>query len=276
MYICLDIYIYLMLFYTQDGDRIMTRASAWGAGDAQRDAAMDGDGITRWRRAADLIRAAIGDGSMVDRLPAEEDLAQRFGVNRHTVRRAIAALAADGLVRAERGRGTFINGPVPRLSYAVGPRTRFSENVLSQSRRPAGRLIRSDRVRSDAETAALLEVAAGTLLHRLDSLHVADGVPLSVATSWLSAERFPGIVGRYAESGSITEALRQEGIEDYRRRETRITAERLSAADAEHLAASPDGLVLVARAVDVDLAGRPIQVLRTRFHADRMELVFRH
>ena len=233
------------------------------------------DGITRWRRVADGIRAAVADGSMADRLPPEEELAQRFGVNRHTVRRAIAALAGDGLVRAERGRGTFVNATAPRLSYAVGPRTRFSENVLAQSRRPGGRLIRADRVR-DAETAAALGCPAGTALHRLDSLHVADGVPLSVATSWLSAERFPDIVRNYAESGSITEALRSAGIDDYRRRETRLTAERVSFNDADALAASPDALVLVARAIDEDLAGTPIQVLRTRFHADRMELVFRH
>ena len=245
---------------------------------AQPRTAMDGagDGVTRWRRVADLIRAAIADGSMADRLPAEGELAARFGVNRHTVRRAIAALAADGLVRDERGRGTFVNTRAPRLTYAVGLRTRFSENILAQSRRPDGRLIRADQVRCDAAMASLLACAAGAPLHRLETLRVADGVPLSVATSWLSAERFPDFVQSYAESGSITEALRSAGVDDYRRRETRITAERLSPADADHLATSPDGLVLVAHAVDVDLAGQPIQALRTRFHADRMELVFRH
>ena len=241
-------------------------------------AAVDGasEGITRWRQVADLIRAAIGDGSMAERLPAEGDLAERFGVNRHTVRRAIGALAADGLLRAERGRGTFINGPAGRLAYPMGPRTRFSENILAQARTPGGRLIRADRVRCDAATAALLACAPGTLLHQLETLRVADGVPLSVATSWLPAARFPNIVQDYAESGSITEALRRAGVVDYRRRETRLTAERLTPADAEHLAAPPDGLVLVARAVNVDDADHPIQVLRTRFHADRMELVFGH
>lgn len=205
-------------------------------------------------------------------------MAERFGVNRHTVRRAIAALAADGLVRAERGRGTFVTGPVPRLAYEVGSRTRFSENVLSQARRPGGRLIGSGRVDADAdaEIAALLSCAPGVELIRIESLHNADGLPLSVATSWFPAARFPGIVESFAETGSITEALLREGVADYRRRETRITAERLCASDATHLAAAPDGLVLVARAVDVDLRGRPIQVLRTRFHAERMELVFRH
>ncbi len=241
-----------------------------------RDLTATDDGITRWRRVADGIRAAVADGSVTDRLPPEEQLAQRFGVNRHTVRRAIATLAADGLVRAERGRGTFVNATAPRLSYAVGSRTRFSENVLAQSRRPGGRLIRADRVRSDPELAAQLGCPVGAALHRLHSLHVADGVPLSVATSWLSAERFPDIVQRYAESGSITDALRSAGLDDYRRRETRLTAERVTPDDADALAASSDALVLVARAIDEDLAGTPIQVLRTRFHADRMELVFRH
>ena len=179
----------------------MTRETSAGLPDPAGDRP---DGITRWRRAADQIRAAIGDGSMVDRLPAEEDLARRFGVNRHTVRRAIAALAGEGLVRAERGRGTFINGAAPRLPYAVGPRTRFSENILSQSRRPEGRLIRADRVPADAATSVALECPVGAPLHRLESLRVADGVPLSVATSWLPAERFPDFVRSYAESGSTS------------------------------------------------------------------------
>ena len=235
-----------------------------------------GDGIARWRRVADLIRAGIADGALADRLPAEGDMAERFGVNRHTVRRAIAALAADGLVRAERGRGTFVLQAAPRLAYAMGARTRFSENVLSQSRAPGGRLIGADRIRGEAEVTALLGCAAGALLHRLETLRVADGVPLSVATSWLEAARFPDIVRQYAESGSVTEALRAAGIADYRRHETRLTAERLSRRDAEHLASTPDGIALVAFAVNLDLDDRPFQVQRTRFHAERMELVFRH
>ena len=235
-----------------------------------------GDGVTRWRRVADGIRAAIGDGSMTERLPSEGDLAERFGVNRHTVRRAIAALAAEGVVRAERGRGTFVSGGAPRLAYAVGSRTRFSENVLAQARRPGGRLLRAARVPAGAELAALLDCAAGAPLHRLDSVHEADGTPLSLGTAWFSAARFPDLAEAFAETGSITEALRRAGILDYRRRETRVTAERVSAEDAVHLAAAPDALVLVSRGLDVDMAGRPLQALRTRFHADRMELVFRH
>jgi len=43
-----------------------------------------------------------------DQLPAERDLAQRFGVSRTAVREAVKALQEKGLVEAYSGRGTFI------------------------------------------------------------------------------------------------------------------------------------------------------------------------
>jgi len=231
------------------------------------------DGVTRWRRVADDIRSRIAEGTIADLLPPEMELAGRYGVNRHTVRRAIAALSAEGLLRAERGRGTFVNERPGRIVYPIGPRTRFSENMLRQSIEPSGRLIRSDRVAADATLAAVLQCRVGTPLHRLERLSVADGLPLSGSTSHLSAERFPGIIDAYAETGSITEALKREGVSDYRRAETRLSAERVSARDADLLSCAPDAIVLVSKAVDIDLEGRPIHAVRTRFLADRMELV---
>ncbi|MDP8917443.1 MAG: phosphonate metabolism transcriptional regulator PhnF [Pseudomonadota bacterium] len=222
---------------------------------------------------ADDIRSNIGDGIISDALPSELELAARYGVNRHTVRRAIAALTADGLLRVEHGRGTFVNNKPKRIVYPIGSRTRFSENMLKQSLEPSGRLIKSDYVLADSVMAALLECRIGTRLHRLDSLSVADGIPLSRSTSYFSAERFPGIIEAYAETGSITEALRREGVVDYRRRETRLTAERVSAKDAELLSCAADAIVLISKATDVDLEGQPVQFIRTKFLADRVELV---
>src|SRR4029077_21292735 len=89
---------------------------------ANRAAAMrtaESAGVALWRRAADPLERAIVDGRYpVDtRLPGEIDMAQRLGVNRHTVRRALAALAARGFVRAERGSGTYVE--TARLRYPI-------------------------------------------------------------------------------------------------------------------------------------------------------------
>src|SRR5262249_12042974 len=94
-------------------------------------------GIALWRRVADQLERAIADGSYpVDtRLPGEIEIAQRLGVNRHTVRRALAALADRGFVRAERGSGTYVE--TRRLRYPISSRTRFSE-ILRAARADAG------------------------------------------------------------------------------------------------------------------------------------------
>ncbi len=103
---------------------------------------------------------------------------------------------------------------------------------------------------------------------------MADGVPVSRSVSLFSATRFPGIITAYADTGSITRALQREGLEDYRRKETRLTAERVSSRDTELLNCAPDSIVLVSKAIDTDVALNPIQSIVTRFLADRMELVF--
>lgn len=215
------------------------------------------------------------DGSLAGRLPSEAELAAGYGVNRHTLRRALGVLAREGAVRTQRGLGTFVEAPEARLPYAIGTRTRFSANLAGQGRAAEGRLIAAERVAADAAIASRLGCRVGAPLHRLETLHVADGVPLSVATGHFSAERFPDLVTAYAETGSITEALRRGGCADYRRQETRITAETASGRDAAHLQLGTDATVLVTLAIDVDLDDAPVQVLRTRFAAARLELVVR-
>jgi GntR family transcriptional regulator len=49
-----------------------------------------------------------GRWAVGDRLPSEPALCEQFGVSRTTVRQALAALESAGLVRREKGRGTFV------------------------------------------------------------------------------------------------------------------------------------------------------------------------
>src|SRR5258708_21806148 len=96
-------------------------------------------GVTLWRRIADDLEQAIALGThgAGDRLPGEVEIATRFGVNRHTVRRAIAELTARGLVRAERGSGTFVERQ--RLASPIVARTHLSEILGTAGRRAEGR-----------------------------------------------------------------------------------------------------------------------------------------
>ena len=67
------------------------------------------------KQIAEQLRAAIvaGQFKIGQRLPTEDELAQRFGVSRPSVREALKRLAAQNLVRAKRGPtgGNFVVQP---------------------------------------------------------------------------------------------------------------------------------------------------------------------
>jgi len=230
-------------------------------------------GVALWRQIADQIRQGIATGlaDASGRLPTELVLAERFGVNRHTVRTAIQALVQEGVLRAEQGRGTFVEQQ-PRLSYPIGPRTRFSAGLEGQARALRGNLLDHAYEEAPATVAEALEIEQGAQVLRLDTMAEADGRPISRARSYFDARRFAGFERHFARTGSITMAYRHFDVRDYFRRSTTISARHADSADLEILKLSPGAIVLVAAGLNVDQSGRPIQFSETRFSADRVEL----
>ncbi|WP_267358257.1 MULTISPECIES: phosphonate metabolism transcriptional regulator PhnF [unclassified Methylobacterium] len=241
--------------------------------EAQAPGLVRGEGLTAWRQIADTLTADIAAGRYApgQQLPTEAALAARFAVNRHTVRRALAALAEGGLVRASQGRGTFVEEPP--LAYPIGPRTRFSEIVAEAGREAWGDLIASATVAAAPEPAAALAIAPGAPVLELLTVHRADDAPLSTSLTWVPLPRFAGFAEAYAERGSITRALAACGVHDYTRLSTRVRARLAEAQEAARLDIAPGRVVLVVSSVNIDPAGVPIQANRTLFAADRVELV---
>ena len=231
-----------------------------------------GDGIAAWKRIADGLEGEIAAGRFRrgERLPTEAQLAAQHGVNRHTVRRALSALAERGLVRATQGSGTFVEAPP--LRYPIGPRTRFSEIATAAGREAWGRLLSAREITADPALAEALELPPGGPVLELDTLHEADGVPISTGLTRLPLPRFAGFAECYAETGSITRAYASYGVTDYLRRSTRITARHATPEETETLGLAPGRVVLVLDSVNTDAQGRPIQATHARFAADRVEL----
>lgn len=231
------------------------------------------NGVAIWRQIADEIRGEITTGKLPTnaRMPSEMEMAARFGVNRHTVRNAIASLVQEGVLRAEQGRGTFVAN-AKRLTYAIGRRTRFSQALATQTNEMRGMLLGSGSEAASYEVANALKIRPGEPVIRLESLHMADGHPVSRATLWFDAGRFPTIAEEYDRTASITKALAKLGIADYLRQSSFISARHADSDDLKHLQLSPGAIVLTVRATNIDLDGTPIQYSRSRFSADRMEL----
>lgn len=230
-------------------------------------------GVTVWKKIADTLSTEIRDRSFSEsgRLPSETELAARFGVNRHTLRQAVAALQADGLVRIEPGRGTFIQHEL--LDYVLSRRTRFSENLQRQGLACDQQMLAARQMSAPERVAQALGLGKGEQVLRVETLDEADGQPICLATAYYPAQRFDGLLEMFNEGGRATEILRHFGVHDYLRAESRITTQMPSDETARLLKQPTSRPVLCVEGTDVDMDGRPIKYGEAIFCGDRFQLV---
>jgi GntR family transcriptional regulator, phosphonate transport system regulatory protein len=232
-----------------------------------------GGGVAVWRqierRLADEIVA--GHWREEGRLPSEQWLAARFAVNRHTLRRAVEQLARRGLLRVEQGRGIFLNEHA--IDYALGPRTRFSENLLRQGRHPGHDVVSIGETPAPPDVRQALKLRSGAAAIRYEIIGRADGRPLTSGVHWFPQQRLRGIAEKLAETRSITRALTELGVADYRRRSSRITARLPSEEEAQRLQMPRTQPVLVTESINVSGTGTPVEYGIAVFAADRVQLV---
>jgi len=231
-------------------------------------------GVALWRQIARSIGQDLADGVLAPgaRLPTEAQMSARFGVNRHTVRRALEELSRAGLVQVERGRGSFVAEDV--LDYAVSPRTRFSEWIRAHNKEPGGRVLGLREIFADAAIAAGLGLEAGAPVVRMERLGLADGRPVSLGSHHFAAERYPGLLAALGDCATVTQALARVGVDDYRRRQTRVTARLPQGGEADLLCMPRNRPLLVTENINVDAAGVVVEFGITRYPTPRVQIVF--
>jgi len=205
-----------------------------------------------------------------DKLPTEAALAERFGVNRHTVRHGLSALVEEGLVNTRRGSGAYV--AATPTDYPIGQRVRFHENLIAAGKQPEKRILHLEaRAASEGEARAL-RIAAGEEVFAYHGLSLADGQAIALFESLFPLARLGGIAGTFQQTSSVTQALRLAGVSDYNRASTRLTAVRASATQALHLQISEGDPLLRSTGVNVDESGTPVEFGRTWFAGDRVTL----
>lgn len=92
-----------------------------------------------YRQLVEELRVEVAKRAAGDRIDSEPKLAQRFGVSRFTVARAIEILVDEGLVRRRQGLGSFVAPPA--LVRAPAYLASFTEAVEAQGRTASHRLL---------------------------------------------------------------------------------------------------------------------------------------
>jgi GntR family transcriptional regulator, phosphonate transport system regulatory protein len=230
-------------------------------------------GTSLWHHIAETLGAEIRSGAYEpgEKLPTELELAERFGVNRHTARRAVASLQDAGLLRIEQGRGTFVQEDI--VDYPLSNRTRFSEIVERQARNPSGALLRKATLPADETIAQALAISVGAPLALIETMGLVDGIPISLAAHHFPLDRFPGLYEAYDAERKVTPMLRRLGVTDYLRKSTKIISRLPDSYEMRHLKLARTTPVICLEAVNVDEQGMPIEFGYSRFSSARVQIV---
>jgi len=196
-------------------------------------------------------------------------LAARFGVNRHTLRRAVDELIAEGLLERQHGVGIFITDQL--LDYRVGTGTRFTQNLADIGIATDTKVIRKRVAPASAGVARHLALATDEPVLWIETLRIADGFPFCVISHFLPASPFNAMLDGY-EHGSLHELL-AGNCGALRRTESLVTAVLPQGDDAKLLRINQNRPVLRVKSLNVlDRGGMPVEYAITRFRADRIQL----
>jgi GntR family transcriptional regulator len=226
------------------------------------------------RQVADLVRAAIerGEYKPGERLPAEPELASIYGVQRPTINRAMLLLRDEGLLKVDRGRGTFVTQipVIPRNAVARysqesrergGAHGAFDSEIRALGLTPRSeteveRVVPPGRV---AEALGLPEGEANAIVRRRRMY--ADDVPVQLAPSYIPADIADGTALAEVDSGpgGIISRFAELGHAQVRITES-VSVRRATEEEQDFLRLEPDQPVVEIWHTGWDAADRPVEV----------------
>jgi GntR family transcriptional regulator len=214
----------------------------------------------------EYVRGLVRDAGTGSPAPSERQLVTRFGVARMTVRQALDALVAEGLLERVPGRGTFVAPPKADVEV---PLASFTEEMTRRGLKPASRTLVARIESAGPGVARALEIGEGDKVVHLQRLRYADGTPMCLEDAYLNESLVPGFLDASVPASLYEELRRRNVLPTWG--EDSVDAAVARRAEAELLGIPTGGCVLrIARRA---FAGHvAVMVSRSTYRSDRFTL----
>ncbi len=218
-----------------------------------------------------ILRSQILDGRLQAGvlLPGEEELARQFDVSRITARRALAELAAEGLVTRGRGRGTHVtqrSDPPPIRAGVEG----LLENLLAMGLKTQVTLVDFGYEPAAPDVAVALQVTAGEEVQRAVRVRSLEAGPFSYLTTYVLADIGRKFSRKELAQQPLLSLLEQSGVTIGGAEQT-ISATLADARVAPLLNTAIGAPLLRIGRVVQDAAGRPVEYIIGLYRPDRYQ-----
>ena len=222
-------------------------------------------------RAQECIEAYILSHNMKpnDALPPEREMCQMWGLNRCTLRSAIARMVDAGRLYAVQGSGTRI---APRFHRTLQDLQSFSEYAAACGLKAETRLLSFSVVECDKHLARRFHRVLGEKLYRVSRLRILNEVPVMIETAYIPTELAPGLEQHDLVSGSLFSVLKDVyGLQlDHGEEKTSITTVTEEEATLLQIEAGSPAIWIVSCTDAPD--GMVVEYCRTVGRADVVEM----
>jgi GntR family phosphonate transport system transcriptional regulator len=215
---------------------------------------------------AQVLRGELRHYRIGDFLPGEMQLARRFAVNRHTLRRAVDELINEGRLLRRQGKGTqVLQRP---LVYPLQADSAYSDALAALGVRTEARLLERRQLSASAEEARHLQLAEGAALIELSTLRLLDGEPVSLIRHRYCASHAE-LLADY-QGGSLRRYLGERGL-PLTRRFSLIGARLADRDEAAQLLMPLRMPLLSVFTLSCDASGRPLEIALSASRSDRFQ-----
>ncbi len=227
-------------------------------------------GLPIFRQIAESLKnEVINHYQAGDCLPSEQEIADRFSVNRHTLRRGIDELVALGLVERVHGKGVFVLDPP--VDYTIGKHSRFTENLEALGKTSVSKVLRKLEIVAQGNIARMLALEDGEKVLWIETLRNVEDKPFCLISHYLPIRRLGDGVLEY-QSGSLHTFLKGLDIKPVRQSST-ISASLPLDDDSLQLVMPKNLPVLRVKTVNIDAVSQlPIEYSLARFRSDRAQI----
>jgi GntR family transcriptional regulator len=227
--------------------------------------------IPLYHQLASWLEARIADGTFQvgGKMPSEIQLAIQFGLNRNTVRHAIASLVQKGLVERHRGMGTFIKRkallvPVHRLDRI----TSFVDDFEIDGVELDDRELSKDVIEATQEIASKLKIARNDRVVRIERLRIADRTPFVLEQQYYDYQVFKGLLDKEIR-GSMYKILAEHFNADLHRSVRTLRAIMPSPEIARRLMIGKAIPCMFLESITFDSQEKPLELLHSFYRGDR-------
>lgn len=220
---------------------------------------------------AHAIESDLKDGFEAgDLYLSEKTLTEKFGVNRHTVRRAVEELVKQGVLEKRHGFGTFV--AEKRLAYSIKGHQRLSQAIAENGSEVTTTLLDKKIIAARGSVAEKLQLKNAEDVVQVDTLRQIDDKPIALISHFFPQAIVKDTFDNY-ESGSLGTFLAKQCEIEAKRISSQVNAAMPNAQDSFQLGMNSSQPILKVKTLNINVkTNELVEYSVTRFRGDMMQL----